>query len=118
MLIQETTKMARPRFRPSDEQRRLVKTLAAFGINQQKIARRVDVSHKTLTKHFRDELEHGSIEAEAEVAKSLFQMARSGKNLAATIYFLKTKGWWPSPGSETRQEPVADFVVVIDKKAA
>jgi len=109
--------MARPRFQPSDEQRRLVKTLAAIGISHQKIARLLGVSHKTLTKHLRNELDHGSIEAEAEIAKSLFEMAR-GKNLAAKVYYLKTKGWWPSPGSETRQEPVADFVVVIDKKAA
>jgi transcriptional regulator with XRE-family HTH domain len=110
--------MARPRFQPNDEHRRLVKTLAAVSITQQKIARRVGVSHKTLTKYFRDELDQGSIEGEAEVAKTLFKMARSGKNLGAVIAFLKTKGWWASQGSETRQESVADFVVVIDKKAA
>jgi DNA-binding XRE family transcriptional regulator len=109
--------MARPRFQPNDGQRLLVKSLAAIGITQQKIARLLGVSRKTLTKHLRNELDHGSIEAEAEVAKNFFQMARSGKNLGAMIYFLKMKGWWASPGSETRKEPVADFVVVIDKKA-
>src|SRR5258708_7897103 len=103
--------MARPRFLPSDEQRRLVRSLAAIGMTQQKIARLIGVSHKTLTKRCRDELERGSIEAEAEVAKSWFQMARSGKNLTAAVYFLKTKGWWAGQGAETRQEPVADFVV-------
>jgi transposase len=109
--------MARPRFRPLDEQRRLVKMLAGIGISHQKIALLLGVSHKTLTKHLRNELDHGSIEAEAEIAKSLFEMAR-GKNLAAIIAFLKAKGWWASPGSETQKEPVTDFVVVIDKKAA
>ena len=52
--------MPRPRLQPSDEQRRMVKTLSALGIPQKQIARQVGIrSDKTLRKHFREELDRG-----------------------------------------------------------
>jgi hypothetical protein len=45
------------------------------------IATSFDIDAKTLCKHFRNEIDKGSIEATSKVAQSLFRMATEGKNL-------------------------------------
>ena len=57
---------------PTDEQRRLVRTLAGFGVPQDDIAKHLDVDPKTLRKHFRPDIDRGALEANAKVAQSLF----------------------------------------------
>jgi DNA invertase Pin-like site-specific DNA recombinase len=59
--------MSRPRFEPIDPQRQLVKSLAAYGIGQEEIARKIGVSAKTLRRHFREELDRGATDANARV---------------------------------------------------
>jgi hypothetical protein len=87
--------MARPTFEPTDEQRRLVKSLAAYGMKYDAIARRLGIrSTKTLAKHFREELDSGDTEANAQVAQTLFQMAISGEQPASTMFWLKTRAGW------------------------
>jgi hypothetical protein len=81
-------------FEPSDEQRRMVKALAGFGVPQQDIATHLGIDAKTLRKHFRGELDGGSIEANAKVAQSLFAMATQDKNVAAAIFWLKARAGW------------------------
>lgn len=81
-------------FEPTEEQRRLVRALAGFGVIHDDIARQVGCEPKTLRKHFRDELDRGSVEATAKVAQSLFQMATTGKNVAAAIFWMKCRGGW------------------------
>ncbi len=86
--------MPRPRLQPSDEQRRMVKTLSALGIPQKQIARQVGIrSDKTLRKHFREELDRGETEANTKVAQTLFGMAISGQHPAATFFWLSRSGW-------------------------
>ena len=56
--------MARPALIITDEQRLLVKALAAYGIPYQEIALKVGISSpKTLCKHFRKEMDEGPIDA-------------------------------------------------------
>jgi predicted transcriptional regulator len=81
-------------FEPTDDQRRLVRALSGFGVTHDDIARQVGCEPKTLRKHFRDELDRGSVEATAKVAQSLFQMATTGKNVAAAIFWMKCRGGW------------------------
>ena len=84
--------MARPQFIPTNEQRGLVKSMAAMGIQHEHIAWKIGVrSPKTLRKHFREELDLGATEANYKVAKTLFQMATSGEHPAATIFWVKTR---------------------------
>ena len=84
--------MPRPQFIPTAEQRAIVKSMAAMGIQQEDIALKVGVrSPKTLRKHFREELKLGAIEANYKVAATLFQMATSGEHPAATIFWAKTR---------------------------
>ena len=112
--------MARPNFVPTEEQRRTVKSLAAYGIKQEGIARMLGLrSLKTLRKHFREELTLGEIEAVAQVAQTHYQMAKSGKHAASTIHFLeKRQRWLEVQTAETRPAAIPDFVVVLEKKAA
>lgn len=81
-------------FDPTDEQRRTVKALSGFGVPQPDIALHLGVDPKTLRKHFREELDRGSIEATAKVAQSLFNMATQGNNVAAAIFWMKARAGW------------------------
>ena len=47
-----------------------------------------------MRKHFRDELDRGTVEANVKVAQSLFQMATQGKNVAAAIFWMKARAGW------------------------
>jgi hypothetical protein len=78
--------------KPMEEQRRLVKSMAAMGIPHEGIARKLAIrSPKTLRKHFREELDMGVVEANFKVAQTLFQMAISGNCPAATMFWMKTR---------------------------
>ena len=81
-------------FVPTAEQRRIVKAMAGFGVPHEGIAVMLDIDAKTLRKHFHPELERGSVEATAQVAQSLFQMATQGKNVAAAIFWMKARAGW------------------------
>jgi len=82
------------RFEPTAEQRRTVKTMAGFGVPHEDIATFLGIDPKTLRKHFREELARGTVEANAKVAQSLFQMATQGKNVAAAIFWMKARAGW------------------------
>jgi hypothetical protein len=72
--------MARPSFKATKEQRKLVRSMAAIGCRHEDIAVVVGVrSPKTVRKHFRKELTAGHAEAVAAVAGIAYQMAVSGK---------------------------------------
>ncbi len=108
--------MARPKIHPTDEQRRLVKSLAAFGIPQDDISRRLGIrSLKTLRKHYRDELDDGSLEANFAVAKTMYGMATSGHHPTASMYWLNNRaGWKPHFAYESQTASPAPFIVARD----
>ncbi len=81
-------------FRPTEEQRRTVKAMAGLGVPHDGIAVLLDIDPKTLRKHFQAELERGSVEATAKVAQSLFQLATTGKSVAAAIFWMKARAGW------------------------
>src|SRR5258705_2462708 len=112
--------MARPKFVPTDEQRRTVKSVSEYGITHEGIARVLHLrSPKTLRKHFRDELTLGEIEGVAQVAQTHHQMAKSGKHAASTIDYLdKHRRWLNAQTVETQPAAIPDFIVVLEKKAA
>ncbi|MDQ1249754.1 MAG: hypothetical protein QG597_4130 [Actinomycetota bacterium] len=47
--------------------------MAAYGVPERDIARVLGIDPKTLRKHYRDELDTGSIKATAKVAEFLFR---------------------------------------------
>jgi hypothetical protein len=82
--------MPRPSFKPTDEQRALVKSLAAVGLPQEDICKLLELrSPKTLRKHFEQELSQGLAEATAVVARTAYEMAISGRYPAMTFFWLK-----------------------------
>ena len=81
-------------FVPTEEQRRTVRAMSGFGIPQADIATLLEIDDKTLRKHFRRELDRGSIEATVKVAQTLYQMATSGQNTAAAIFWMKARAGW------------------------
>jgi hypothetical protein len=99
--------MPRPSFRPTPEQRKLVKSLAAVGLRQEWICGMLRLrSPKTLRKHFPEELSKGLAEATAAVARTAYEMALSGRYPAMLLFWLKCQ----APG-----DPVLD--TVLEKRA-
>lgn len=96
--------MARPRFVPTEQQRSTVKSMAAYSIRQEEIARVIDLrSVKTLRRHFRRELDISATEANARVAQTAYQMATSGKHPQVTIFWLKSRAHWGDQSATTQQ---------------
>ena len=99
--------MPRPSFRPTPEQRKLVRSLAGMGLRQEWICQMLGLrSPKTLRKHFRAELSKGLAEATAAVARTAYEMALSGRCPAMLLFWLKCQ----VPG-----DPLLD--TVVEKRA-
>lgn len=97
-------------FRASEEQRRTVKAMAGLGVPHDGIAVLLEIDPKTLRKYFHAELERGSVEATAKVAQSLFQMATTGKNVAAAIFWMKARaGWREKHEVEVTARPMSEL---------
>ena len=78
---------------PTDETRKLARTLSAVGITYEDIAAKINISSDTLVKYYKQELDDGRVDANATVAKGLFEQAKNG-NVAASIFWLKTRAGW------------------------
>jgi hypothetical protein len=78
----------------AEERRRLVRAMAGSGVRRDDIAAHLGIDPKTLRKHFRRELDRGAVEANANVAQSLFNMATQGNNVAAAIFWMKARAGW------------------------
>jgi len=87
-------KGGRPQFEPTDEQRRTVRAMVAYGVPLEDIAKVIGVDRKTLSKHFRQEIDTAAAEANAKVAQSLYKNAVEHNTTAAQIFWLKTKAGW------------------------
>ena len=94
---------------PTEEKRRTVRAMSGYGIPQTDIATILEIDAKTLRKHFRRELDRGSIEATTKVAQTLFSMATSGQNTAAAIFWMKARAGW-----REKQEIVLSAKPVIE----
>ena len=84
--------MGRPTHEPTEKTRIEVNTLASVGTPQDEIAKYIGVDRKTLTKHYRDELDRAMIGANAQVARRLFKQTEN--NTAAAIFWLKCRAGW------------------------
>jgi hypothetical protein len=110
--------MARKAFAVNDAVRERVRYLAGVGLRQEDIAKIIDCAPKTLRKRLRDELDRGVAEANATMSGFLFAAAKAG-NIAAIIFWLKTRAHWrermapddPIPGADP--EPKSEVVLVL-----
>jgi len=94
----------RPTHAPTNLTRQFVETCAMGGIPQENIGQVLEISEPTLRKHYRPELDAAYIKANAKVLQTAFQMATSGKNTAATIFWLKCRMGWSAKSKGTKNE--------------
>jgi hypothetical protein len=88
-------KAGQPKFKPTEEERKLVGQMCAVGIPQESICLvvRDGIDDKTLRKHFRRELDTSKIIANTRVAGSLYNKAING-DTGASAFWLKTQCGW------------------------
>jgi hypothetical protein len=103
----DDSKMGRPPLQLSPEKRAEVQWMASFGIPQKHIAKHVGLSPKTLRRLCRQELDHAAYDANNEVLKSLFQMATTRHNVAAAIFWAKTRCAYRPGGAPYMNAPGA-----------
>lgn len=84
------------RYRATNKARIQVEAWAGMGISQADMAKRLEISVDTLRKHYRKQLDLGMIDAQIEVAETLYKMAKSGKDFQATKFWLlqRAKDQW------------------------
>lgn len=106
-----------PNFKPTDEQRKLVRQLAGVGIPHESIRLLVKdandnaVSQDTLVRHFGPELEEGKVATIAQVAGKLVATALGAPSPQATtsqIFYLKTQAGWKETAVTEHTVPDAD----------
>ena len=108
--------MPRPKLSPTEEQRRMVKTMTAMGAKQEVVAARMGVrSPKTLRKYFRQELDQGGLEANLSAAQALYKKAMEGDVRAATFWLKCRAGWRDRPDFNPPGAPPAPFIVSLEK---
>ena len=114
--------MARAAHEPTEKDRRQVASMAAYGIPQEDIAATIGISHVTLRKYYREELDTAETKANAQVAEFLFTAA-SGRALKmgqgatyadcirAAMFWCKTRAGW---SDTTRVEGDMNHRVVFE----
>jgi hypothetical protein len=83
----------RPPHLPTADTRNRVYILSTVGTRHEDIATVLSISHDTLVKYYKEELDKGRIEANASVAETLFKQAKEG-NTTAMIFWLKSRAKW------------------------
>jgi hypothetical protein len=88
--------MGRPAYKPTEKDRAQVKMLSGMGVTSEDIAAVVGISEPTMRKYFSAELKVGFIQANAQVAQSLYKQAtdKDKPNVIAAIFWLKTRAGW------------------------
>jgi hypothetical protein len=100
--------MARPRWQPTAKEREQVSMMTAIGIAQPAICRILKVSEKTLRRACRFEIATGQAQANTQVGEALFQAAVGG-NVAAMIFWMKTRAGWKETITIEQSKPVAEM---------
>lgn len=94
--VSERFHVGQPPHRPTDEQRRIVETMAGYGQSHDDIARLIGVDDLTLKRRYKTELELGPIKARAKVLQNYFRMASSENNWFACRDWLNKYGRFDS----------------------
>jgi hypothetical protein len=90
---EDKTGRGRPPHLATADTRIKVYTLSTVGTRHEDIASVLNISHDTLVKYYKEELDKGRIEANASVAETLFKQAKEG-NTTAMIFWLKSRAKW------------------------
>jgi len=102
------TRIGRPPFEPTKDQRNLVCLCAAMGYTQEQTAFTLGIDVKTLCIHFKDELENGAMKVNGVVAGNLFKIASSATHpraVTAAIFWMKSRAGWKDGSEKQKVEP-------------
>lgn len=106
-----------PAFRPTSAQRVAVTAAVACGSRLDIIAHHIGIDAKTLSKHFKREIFEAKRDANAMVARTLFNSAMRG-NVTAAIFWLKCQAGWKETSinevTGPNGQPLNNSVVVIN----
>lgn len=87
--------MTRRAHKPTEKTRAEVQAYATVGVPHHQITKLIGLGDTaTLLKYYRHELDLGKAKACAQVAKTLFAQAVSGRNNAAMIFWCKSQMGW------------------------
>jgi hypothetical protein len=103
-----TQEMARPRWQPTTKEREQVSMMTAIGIAQPAICQVLKVSEKTLRRACHVEIATGQTQANTQVGGALFQAAVGG-NVAAMIFWMKTRAGWKETITIEQSKSVAEM---------
>lgn len=111
----EPKKRGRPPHLPNSDTRKQVYELSRVGTRYEDIAEVLSISDDTLVKHYKKELKLGRIEANAIIAGTLFEKAKSG-DTSSMIFWLKSRAQWKETqklehGGDPDGEPVTVKVI-------
>lgn len=107
--------MARPPHKASEDARKTVRLLSGFGIPHDQIAAEIGVSPPTLHKHYQEDLDAGTRQANARVAQSLFKKAtgEGSQSVTAAIWWTKARMGWRGESVEVTGKDGAPFPVTV-----
>ena len=110
--------MARAPHKPTAETQAQVEALSGYGVRHDEIALYLDIDPKTLRKHYRLQLDKGTVKANVGVARALHKNATEG-NVTAQIFWLKARAQWRDrpevgDGDDETPAPVAITVQVVN----
>ena len=92
----QSLKSMNPAHQPTDENRRLIRTLSGIGVPQKMMAVQIGIDEKTLRKYYEDDIDVGQSKATSAIAKRLYDIAMSDSKeaLTACIFWLKCRARW------------------------
>lgn len=95
----------RPRHQPTPETRKMVVALCGVGLPQERIAEVIGVSHPTLRRAYRAELNTGAAKVEGQLVGHLMRLAsgNDGTALKAVMFLLQTRFGWSIYNAERRE---------------
>jgi len=96
------------RWQPTAKEREQVSTMVALGIPQTAVCAIMGVTDKTLNRACRYEITTGRAKANITIGEKLFQVAKRG-NVAAMIFWLKTRAGWRETITIEQSKPVAEM---------
>jgi DNA-binding CsgD family transcriptional regulator len=93
-------------YKPTDDDRKMVRRLGIRGLPQADIARLLRISPKTLRKHFRDELDLAAIDLKITITSALHKLIQKGET-AALVYAMKNIVGGLIDSSQTEENELA-----------
>lgn len=105
--------------KPTVETRAQVAALKSYGHTQEEISSFLDICKDTLTYYYSRELETAQINANAEVARRLFNRATKKDDLSAQIFWLKTRARWRTEDVESivdQNNTLRDEIKILRKE--